>query len=80
MFLKTAVLMENEYSETVTTDTLSFSPSSYLIYKFLSPTASAYFMSYSLDFPSGFASSGGFSISSWVLSYIFWLNACIHFR
>jgi hypothetical protein len=71
VFLKTAVLMEKEYSETVATETLSLSPSYYLISKFLSPTAKASFMSYNLDFPSGLASSGGFSVSSTVFSYIF---------
>lgn len=81
VFLKTAVLIEKEYSDTVTTETVSLSPpSSYLISKFLSPTANAYFMSYSLDFPSGLASSGGFSVSSIVFSYIFLLDTCVHFR
>lgn len=71
VFLKTAVLIEKEYSETVATETLSLSPYSYLISKFLSPTANASFMSSNLDFPSGLTSSGGFSTSSIVFSYIF---------
>ncbi len=68
VFLKTAVLIENEYSETVTTDILSLSPYSYFISKFLRPIDKASFITYSLDFPSGFAYSAGFSGSSKVFS------------
>jgi hypothetical protein len=71
VFLKTAVLIEKEYSETVTTETLSFSPSSYFISRFFKPTASASFISYNLDFTYGFTYSLGFSGSSCVRSYIF---------
>ena len=42
VFLNTAWLIENEYSETDAIDTLSFSPSSYFISRFFRPMLKAY--------------------------------------
>jgi len=67
VFLYTAWLIEKEYSDTEAMDTLSFSPSSSLIYIFFNPVDRAYFIKSNLERDYGFAAYGGGRSSFFIL-------------
>ena len=77
VFLNTAWLMENEYSDTDAIDTLSFSPSYYLISRFLRPKLSAYLSKSIFGFYT-FASYATFYTYRSTLSSIFYFASEVH--